>query len=123
MLQGVTATLFKKGADNAYAICEKHVTGKDISPVTTGTDGAYSFNNLAAGDYIVAFSGPILKKFTDATSYQKNGQNDANTNDGKAVPKAGKVRLTPMLMPTISTSPAMGRKYSCTALQKWGPSL
>lgn len=91
LLQGVTATLFKKGADDAYAICEKDVTEKDISPATTGTDGAYSFDKLRAGDYIVAFSGPALERFTNATTYQQNEQNDANTNDGKAVPK-GKER-------------------------------
>lgn len=85
LLENVEATLFKKGADDAYAICEKDVTGKDISPVTTGTDGAYSFDMLAEGDYIVAFSGAALEKFTGATAYQQNGQNDANTNDGKAI--------------------------------------
>ncbi len=86
LLKGVTAALFKKGTGGTYAVCEKDVTGKALSPVTTGTDGAYSFGRLEAGDYIVAFSGAALEPFTGAASYQKNGRNDENTNDGKAVP-------------------------------------
>ena len=50
--------------------------------MTTGADGAYSFNKLAQGDYIVAFSGEGLKPYTDAAVYQSNGRNDSNTNDG-----------------------------------------
>lgn len=84
-LKGVTATLFKK-TENGYSLCTEDVRGKPIAPVTTGSDGAYAFQDLPWGDYIVAFSGSALEKFTDATAYQRNGRNDGSTNDGKAVP-------------------------------------
>lgn len=83
-LEGVTATLFKKG-DTGYEPCTVDVKGNLIDPVTTGEDGAYSFNDLTAGDYIVAFSGEVLSRFTDETAYQQNGSNDAVTSDGKKI--------------------------------------
>lgn len=85
LLEGVTVTLLKKNDAGDYEPCTSEVTGGSISPITTGPDGVYSFGKLAAGDYIVAFSGDVLEKFTGATVYQQNGQNDANTNDGIAV--------------------------------------
>ena len=84
-LEDVKATLFKVDAKGNYGLCTKDVTGKDISPVTTEADGAYSFDRLEAGNYIVAFSGDALKEYTGATVYQQNGKNDSNTNDGKAL--------------------------------------
>ena len=83
-LPDVTATLFKI-VNGAYVRCTEDVTGREISPVTTGPDGVYSFDKLGPGDYIVAFSGLALEEFTGATAYQQNGRNDADTNDGKAV--------------------------------------
>lgn len=83
-LNGVIATLFKKGDTGDYEICKEDVTGKVISKVTTGANGEYTFDKLGAGDYIVAFSG-IPKEYIDATTYQQNGQNDANTSDGNAI--------------------------------------
>jgi len=84
LLQGVTATLFKKDENGEYELCKMDVTGASISPVTTGSDGAYSFDKLAAGDYIVAFSGDALSS-TEVTLYHAHQTNDADTNDGKAV--------------------------------------
>ena len=51
----------------------------------TGADGSYRFSNLAAGEYIVAFSGDTLKDYTGATTYQVNGENDRTTNDAVAL--------------------------------------
>ncbi|XCP84624.1 SdrD B-like domain-containing protein [Roseburia hominis] len=87
LLEGVTATLFKKVKNDQYELCKEDVTGGEISTVTTDKTGAYSFEKLEAGDYVVAFKGEPLKEFTDVTTYQQNGQNDANTNDGKAIAK------------------------------------
>jgi len=102
LLDGVTATLFKQNEDGSYSPCEEDVTGASISGgicVTGGTDhngnklssGAYSFENLPMGEYIVAFSGDILNNYTSATTYQQSGGNQANTNDGKPI-KAAKAR-------------------------------
>lgn len=92
LLQGVIATLFKKDdTTGKYVKCTENVTGEEIEPVTTGADGAYSFDNLAQGDYIVAFSGDGLKPYTDATCYQQNGRNDSNTNDGVKTSEVSKV--------------------------------
>lgn len=85
LLQGVTATLFRKTGAGTYEICTADVTGVPIAPVTTGADGAYSFENLTAGDYIVAFSGEALKPYTSATVYQLNKSNDSITNDGAEI--------------------------------------
>lgn len=84
LLKDVTATLFKKGK-NGYECCTEDVTGGEIASVITGADGAYSFDKLAAGDYIVAFSGDVLKQYTGATTYQQGSGNQLNTNDGKAI--------------------------------------
>lgn len=86
LISGVDVTLFRKDGEN-YVLCTQDVKGTTISPVTTGADGVYAFHDLAAGDYIVAFSGKALETYTGATGYQVNGQNDTSTNDGKAVPK------------------------------------
>lgn len=80
-LGGVTATLFKRNGAQ-YEKCMEDVTGVEITPVTTGTDGVYSFDKLTEGEYIVAFSGEALEKFTGGTKYQVRGRNDADTNDG-----------------------------------------
>ncbi len=84
LLNNVTATLFKKNDDGSYSPCDQDVTNAAISPVTTEADGAYSFDKLAEGDYIVAFSGDALAKYTGATTYQQGGGNQAKTNDGMA---------------------------------------
>lgn len=95
LLSGVTVTLFKKekveqtpttkaAEEYKYVECTKDVTGAEIAPFTTQTDGAYSFDKLPAGDYIVAFSGDALEPYTGAANYQQSGKNDSNTNDGKA---------------------------------------
>lgn len=84
-LADVTVTLFKKNGSGAYEICTTDVTGALIDPVITKADGAYTFYNLAAGDYIVAFSGEALKPYTAATTYQQNKVNDSDTNDGVAI--------------------------------------
>lgn len=87
-ISGVTCTLFKwDETEKQYVPCTTDVTGAEIKHVTTGADGAYSFEKLAAGDYIVAFSGAVLDQYTGATFYQKNGANDSNTNDGVALGK------------------------------------
>ena len=82
-IKDAKVTLFKKNGSGTYEVCEKDITGQTIGVATTGDDGAYSFDKLAQGDYIVAFSGDALKPYTDATFYQRNGNNDSNTNDGK----------------------------------------
>nr|WP_298513930.1 LPXTG cell wall anchor domain-containing protein [uncultured Marvinbryantia sp.] len=104
LIPGVTCTLFRldenektaNGEPNPdygkYVICTKDVTGGDIRPVTTGADGAYTFEKLAAGKYIVAFSGDGLKQdgeneYIGATTYRANGENDGTTNDAVALGK------------------------------------
>lgn len=85
-ISDVECTLFKwDGEKNKYVQCASDVTGAEINPVKTGEDGGYRFEKLAAGDYIVAFSGDALDKYTGATFYQKNGSNDSDTNDGIAL--------------------------------------
>lgn len=83
LLSGVTATLLKKGTTGQYEPCAKDVTGATIaSSVTTGADGAYSFNNLAEGDYIVAFSGEVFGKYTGPTAYQQARVESSIDSDG-----------------------------------------
>lgn len=85
-ISGVTCTLFKWDENkNQYVICTQDVTGTGIIPFTTGTNGAYSFEKLSAGKYIVAFSGDALEKYTGATTYRVNGVNDTATNDAAAL--------------------------------------
>ncbi len=85
-ISGVTCTLFKwDETAKKYVQCTDDVTKATIQPVTTGADGGYCFEKLAAGNYIVAFSGDVLNTYTGATFYQKNGTNDSNTNDGIAL--------------------------------------
>ncbi len=84
-LAGVTATLFKKNGSGSFEICQKDITGARIEPFITGDDGAYSFDKLEAGDYIVAFSGEALRKYTSATTYQLSKSNNSDTNDGMAI--------------------------------------
>ncbi len=84
LLSGVTATLFKKNKQGTYELCTKNVTDETISGTcVTGADGAYTFEKLAEGDYIVAFSGGELNKFTGTTTYQTGGPS-AVSNDGVA---------------------------------------
>jgi len=111
LLDNVTATLFKKGADGTYKICTEDVTGAPISGtcVTGAKDskgqyimgpGEYSFGRLPAVevitdgagketavplDYIVVFSGGSLGSYTGPTSYQVHGGNDSTTNDGMEI--------------------------------------
>lgn len=71
LLSGVTVTLLKK-EKGQYAPCTQDVTGAAISSsVTTRADGAYSFGQLAAGEYIVAFSGNVLESYTGPTAYRQ----------------------------------------------------
>lgn len=87
LLDGVTATLFKRNADTGkYEICTEDVTKDPIKTVTT-VKGAYAFEKLAAGDYIVAFSSDKvdLSEFTGATTYQETGVNASRNNDGKPI--------------------------------------
>ena len=120
LLKDVTATLFKKDDNTGgYVKCTEDVTYKKpketkggteggadivgksdaetasseegkIEPVVTKTDGAYSFDKLAAGDYIVAFSGDALESYTAATVYQHQGATDIS-NDGVALSELGNV--------------------------------
>lgn len=71
LLSGVTVTLLKKDETGRYAPCTQDVTGAKITPVITGADGAYSFGQLAAGEYIVAFSGAVLESYTGPTAYRQ----------------------------------------------------
>lgn len=82
-IKDAEVTLFIKNKSGMYEICREDITGQPINIVKTGEDGSYSFDKLAQGDYIVAFSGETLKSYTDATFYQQNGKNDSNTSDGK----------------------------------------
>lgn len=84
LLSGVTAILFRKNDQGTYELCTEDVTGKTISGTcTTNDDGAYAFEKLAEGDYIVTFSGDVLNKFTGAAAYQTGGPS-AVSNDGVA---------------------------------------
>lgn len=100
-LSGVTCSLFKwnkdteeyesvpwNGGPNGRAV-EVTSGSKDQQSenavLTTGADGSYGFSNLAPGEYIVAFSGETLEKYTGATTYQVNGGNDGTTNDAVAL--------------------------------------
>jgi len=86
LLNGVTATLFKKNSAGDYEKCTENVKKEPISGIcTTNGEGKYSFDDLAAGNYIVAFSGSQLAKYTGAASYQVHGENDTTTNDGVAI--------------------------------------
>lgn len=91
LLDGVDVTLFKKDEKTEkYEICTEAVdtdaTGTKLAnPVDTTGEGAYAFDRLAAGDYIVAFSGDKLESYTGATVYQQNGKNDSDTSDGQVI--------------------------------------
>lgn len=90
LVPGVICTLFKwDEKQEKYVVCTNDVTGAEIQPITTGNDGAYTFEKLGAGDYIVAFSGfsetQNLKKYVGATTYRTNGTNDRTTNDAVAL--------------------------------------
>lgn len=85
LIPNVVCTLYKwDEAQKKYDVCTNDVTGGAIKPITTGEDGAYSFEKLGAGDYIVAFSG-IDEKYVGATDYRVNGTNDSTTNDAVAL--------------------------------------
>lgn len=86
LVGNVTCTLFKLDEEKgSYVLCAEDVTGDEISPVVTGDNGAYSFEKLAAGKYIVAFSGNGLEKYKGATTYRVNGEDDATSNDAVAL--------------------------------------
>lgn len=88
LLSGITATLFQwDEKQEKYVVCTNDVTGGNIGTngtVITDEDGAYSFDKLAEGDYIVAFSGDALKTYTGATDYQADGGSDVSS-DGKSL--------------------------------------
>lgn len=92
-ISGVTCTLFKKDEDpesssyGQYILCKQDVLGNPVNSVTTEENGAYTFEKLTDGDYIVAFSGEELKKYTGTTIYQVNQSNDSATNDAVALNK------------------------------------
>lgn len=113
LLENVQCDLYKwDSTENKYVLCTTDVRNEAIYPdsngsgtgsMTTGADGAYSFEHLAAGDYIVAFKGDGLDgyngvSFKGVSAYQVNGGNDSDTNDGKAV---------------TNTSPAGISGYNC----------
>lgn len=80
----VQCTLFKKNG-SSYEVCKTDKLGNSIGEegtITTEADGAYRFENLEAGDYVVAFKGDALKAYTGETAYQVKGENDVDTSDG-----------------------------------------
>lgn len=88
LISGVTCTLFAwDDASNKYVKCTKDVTGAEIEPITTGDNGAYSFEKLPAGKYIVAFSGDALKDYAGATVYQVADGASTMNNDAVALDK------------------------------------
>ena len=85
-LEGVECTLFKKNETTGkYEMCTKDVTGGEIGSYTTGRNGAYCFDKLAAGDYIVAFSGEVLNQYTGLTTYQVTNGGAAVNSDAVAI--------------------------------------
>lgn len=96
-LSGVNCTLFKKNEQTgSYEICQGDVTGAGIGQETengydgtvqTDENGAYTFSKLAAGEYVVAFSGEKLDIYNGATTYQVKKENDDDSNDGVALKK------------------------------------
>ena len=92
LLKDVDCTLFKWDSDKeSYVPCEMNVTGEKVETIRTDENGAYSFSKLTDGEYIVAFKGDGLEKYTDATVYQVNHKNDAITNDGMALSDERKI--------------------------------
>ncbi len=89
LLENVTCTLFVWDSTvNQYVKCTQDVTGSLISSVTTGSDGAYSFSNLAAGDYIVAFQsadGTDVLLGYYITKYQVENSHATEDSDGAAI--------------------------------------
>lgn len=88
-LEGVNCTLFRKNEETGkYGICTKDVTESVIGTngtITTGSDGAYRFDKLAFGNYIVAFSGEALKQYTGLTTYQVTNGGAAVNSDAVAI--------------------------------------
>lgn len=84
LLENVNVTLFVKGSDGGYQACTADITGSSVQMIETGSNGEYVFDKLAAGDYIVAFSGEILEDYTGATVYQTDGGSE-DSNDGVAL--------------------------------------
>lgn len=86
-IPGADCTLFKwDSTQKKYIPCTTDVTGRTIETVATDSYGAYRFDKLAAGDYIVAFSGTELEKYTGATAYQTGSDTTVN-NDAVALIK------------------------------------
>lgn len=71
--------------EGAGGYVDREIADEDSVQMITTSDGAYRFGNLTSGEYIVAFSGEALKKYTGATTYQANGSNDNATNDAVAL--------------------------------------
>lgn len=84
LLENVNVTLFVKGSDGGYQACTADITGSVVQMIETDSNGEYVFDKLAAGDYIVAFSGEILEDYTGATVYQTDGGSE-DSNDGVAL--------------------------------------
>src|SRR5699024_6951504 len=84
LLENVNVTLFVKGSDGGYQACTADITGSSVQMIETDSNGEYVFDKLAAGDYIVAFSGEILEDYTGATVYQTDGGSE-DSNDGVAL--------------------------------------
>lgn len=82
LLSDVICDLFKKNASGDYKKVTQDVTRAPLQSQTTNENGAYSFDKLPEGEYVVAFKGGELSNYTGATTYQVNGENDDNTNDG-----------------------------------------
>lgn len=90
LIPDVTCTLFVwDDAKSRYVECTEDVTGAKIEPITTDSSGAYSFDKLPAGKYIVAFSGDALEPYAGATVYQVTGGDGATNNDAVALTKTG----------------------------------
>lgn len=58
------------------------INGNAVMPVTTGADGAYSFDNLVPGSYKVKFTAPDGYGFTTANA---NGSTEANDSDAEVI--------------------------------------
>lgn len=85
-LEGVNCTLFRKDENTGrYKVCESDVTGAEITSCSTDKNGAYRFDKLASGDYIVAFSGEALKQYTGLTTYQVTNGSTAVNSDAVAI--------------------------------------
>lgn len=83
LLSDVSAKLFVEVESGIYKRCIRDIRGVSLNNVTTDGNGAYIFENLPAGNYVVLFTGSILDKFVNATDYQKGDVAIDVNNDSK----------------------------------------